>query len=1434
MSTSRRASRLAIGLGCAALLLALLLLTVATLLPSLARGPGATLLAQTLHRPVHLDGLRLDPLHLSIHLDGLAIGEAARREVAGHGDLPFASVAHIDLSLAAASLGRGYPVVAGLTLDRPQIRVTRDTQGRLSVQDLLDRFLMTPSKGPPAALVLRKLLIKDGRIDWLDERTRHQHILSAVQFDLPEFSTRKQDAELPVEPHLYARLDDHLIVLFGTAHKAAAGEVLAAHFEVEDLRLPDYLDLVPMPAGVTLRDGRFDARLNLHVRLRPGSLPALQLDGRCALRAVDVRETSGSAQPLMSLAEMDLPVQAFDLDARALHLGQIAVNGFSAHVTRNRLGSIDWLHVLQGIEATRRQALTTAKPGHVSMAGTTGPVSEARSGTQDTPAVRNLIIDGIRFEHGQATWRDEALAEPLDLALKEARFTIGALHWPAADETPFSLDVQGDHQEQMNLSGTLSAPGPQVSAQVRFRHIDLDRLSPYFAGRLPVRLSTSPFDSGATVVAGLDADGAFARISELEFALPELRVSERVGGRLLVSAKALQIHALEADSRSGSVTAQRLQWSELHTGFEIGTGPSTLSGLTAAWHSGRYGVTGLDIAQLSLPAQGGAAILHAELLQADLPARQFSLGSLAAADLGTPTGLHAAAVRIGATQADLDTGKYHTDGMNAADLTAPGNNHFAGLVLTAADLDFPARHLTLGSLQGTELALGGRFNFPLLDAANADIDLTRQQIKVGSLNARGARLTLLRTAQGRLSTGTLLDILQAFPAQKPTGISKPSGSSPGNQASRPVTRDPSPQAGLAGWTAQLGLLDLEDWSGSFRDESLARPAELHWSALHLHLQNLSTQSSQAAQIDFRTTLNQQTQLALSGDSRLAPLDGHLTLRVVHLELPELLPWLPIKLPVDINTAQFDSAGTLRASGTLAAPALLWDGSLQLDRVALIEPGSAQTVLGWERFDASDVHINTRPLDAAIGAIKVQGLRAQLALEANGGLNFTRLMAAKDAGRGAGDGRAPPMHAPAAATTAMLPAPMRDRRVPFPLAIGRIDLSGSSLDFNDRFIHPEYSAHISDLQGVVSGLSSAAGPPGRIEMSGRLDGGGRLQVNGALSPLTQPLFLDLQTRVDNFDLGPLSSYSTRFTGFPIERGKLSLNLAYRIEQGRITARNQLTLDQLTLGPRRDIPGIRQLPMDLAVSLLRNSEGVIAVDLPIEGTLSDPQFNLGNVIGQLVTRAAERAVTAPFRWLGGLFEGEHAEQLDWIGFAPGSDTLDTVALSKLETLSRALKARPALRLDISARTDPDKDPDGLRAQLFDDTLRVQKIRRMILSGQPVGGPDSVQWSAEERPGLIRDAWQQAHPKTPPGNDPAMLEMALRASLRAGPDELADLARKRAQAAQDWLTGTGGLGAARIFVVTGAGAQGAAQDQPSAQATPTAPTSPLPAARIDFALH
>jgi hypothetical protein len=180
----------------------------------------------------------------------------------------------------------------------------------------------------------------------------------------------------------------------------------------------------------------------------------------------------------------------------------------------------------------------------------------------------------------------------------------------------------------------------------------------------------------------------------------------------------------------------------------------------------------------------------------------------------------------------------------------------------------------------------------------------------------------------------------------------------------------------------------------------------------------------------------------------------------------------------------------------------------------------------------------------------------------------------------------------------------------PVRIDEVVFKNGNINFQDRFIKPNYRANRTQLSGRVGPLYP--GQPGNVAITGTVNRSAPLELKGKVDPFGKEIYLDLSAKVKGIDLPSFSPYSSRYIGYEIAKGKLSVDLRYFIEKGQLRAENNIFLDQFTLGPKVESPDAISLPVELAVSLLKNSRGEIDINLPISGSINDPEFSIGGLI------------------------------------------------------------------------------------------------------------------------------------------------------------------------------------------------------------------------------
>src|SRR5262249_42265762 len=160
------------------------------------------------------------------------------------------------------------------------------------------------------------------------------------------------------------------------------------------------------------------------------------------------------------------------------------------------------------------------------------------------------------------------------------------------------------------------------------------------------------------------------------------------------------------------------------------------------------------------------------------------------------------------------------------------------------------------------------------------------------------------------------------------------------------------------------------------------------------------------------------------------------------------------------------------------------------------------------------------------------------------------------------------------------------------------------------------------------LSSDPNSRAQVKLTGSVDQFSPVDISGTLNLLSTALYTDIGLSFRNMELTTFNPYSGKYAGYDIAKGKLTTELHYKVENRKLDAQHHVVLDQLEFGGATNSKDAVPLPVRLAVALLKDRNGVIDLNLPVGGSLDDPQFRLGPIIWKVVLNTLEKIVTAPF--------------------------------------------------------------------------------------------------------------------------------------------------------------------------------------------------------------
>jgi hypothetical protein len=461
----------------------------------------------------------------------------------------------------------------------------------------------------------------------------------------------------------------------------------------------------------------------------------------------------------------------------------------------------------------------------------------------------------------------------------------------------------------------------------------------------------------------------------------------------------------------------------------------------------------------------------------------------------------------------------------------------------------------------------------------------------------------------------------------------------------------------------------------------------------------------------------------------------------------------------------------------------------------------EDLLKWESLQLDNIQGTLEPFSLALREIVLNGAYSRIVIRKDGTLNLQNLVQK--------DEKKPNAQAPdSAAAQPAEPSPPPGP-VPQPasarkqIRIDAVTIQDGTMSFTDNHLPRRFAATFYKLGGRVSGLSSEESKFADVDLRGNLENNSPLQITGKINPLRDDLFVDLKVSFQDIDLSPVTPYTGTFLGYTVEKGKLDLDLKYKIENKKLDSENKIFIDQFTFGEKVESDKATTLPVKLGLALLKDHKGEIHLDVPVTGRTDDPKFSIWKLVFQVLQNLLVKAVTSPFSLLSSMFGS--GQDFSAVQFDLGLSTIPPREEQKLEALSKALLDRPALKIELKGYVDREKDAEAYRNELLNHKLRNEKFLALSKAGTIKEGEksDLVKLLPEEYATYLKAVYRkEKFPK--PRNaiglvkdlPPDEMKKLIISNTVVGEPELQTLARERAVAVTNHLVGKGSVPTERIF--------------------------------------
>ncbi|MBU3952283.1 MAG: DUF748 domain-containing protein, partial [Proteobacteria bacterium] len=676
---------------------------------------------------------------------------------------------------------------------------------------------------------------------------------------------------------------------------------------------------------------------------------------------------------------------------------------------------------------------------------------------------------------------------------------------------------------------------------------------------------------------------------------------------------------------------------------------------------------------------------------------------------------------------------------------------------------------------------------PELILMDSVLDTEKKRLDLGKITASQGKILLKRQADASINlVKNLVSGQTQVPVQKQKANAKKN------------SRDQTPPAALdlednsPPWEISLSTLEVENFSLAFSDAGTKEAVSIDLSDIHIQTNGFNSLEGQKTQIDAKMKWNKSGKIEIKGSLLPSPFSADLNLLLDKIDINSFQPYFADQVNIAITKGFFQAQGRIvlqmNEKPATPAPFFTFKGKAFITDFVSLDKRSDTVFFKCNSLYFSDTDLSLFPVKASVKDISLTDFYSRISISDKGNINIRQVLV-QDEKLQAGSGQGKD-----AATDKATAMPLPE------IGISNVTLQGGIIEYTDYFTQPNVTAEMKEIAGQIKGLSSSDGSIAEMQLRGLHGKSSPLEISGRISPLTPKKFYDLDISFKDIDLTRFSPYAAKYIGYKIEKGKLVLNLKYKIDGNKLESQNRLFLDQFTLGEKVESKDATTLPVPLAISLLKNANNQIDLNLPVNGDIGDPKFSFSSAVFGVFGNLIMKVVTAPFKFLGAIFGG--GEELGFINFAFGSDVLRADQIEKLDQLVHILVEKKELKLVIIGTYDRNQDGQILRENRYEALLKSEKVKEL---GEKKGvSMEDVTLSPKERESAILAAYELADFPKPMDEDGREKEIStlekeklLVTHVDITENDLKKLAMDRAENIQAYILSTAKISGTRLFL-------------------------------------
>jgi len=564
------------------------------------------------------------------------------------------------------------------------------------------------------------------------------------------------------------------------------------------------------------------------------------------------------------------------------------------------------------------------------------------------------------------------------------------------------------------------------------------------------------------------------------------------------------------------------------------------------------------------------------------------------------------------------------------------------------------------------------------------------------------------------------------------GLTQVFGVTPSEPEAHPKAPEVSPEAPMyGGWQARLAQAELRDATLIHEDRTLATPMKWVLYPVDGKITELSYPQEQPASVSLNAVGEGGGALALTGTAGFEPLSAELDISLNQLSLRQLQPILDTISRLKISSGTLDLIGRARIPQWGEGPKFRFEGEFLVSDMELVNTGSGVPILRQEALQADGIRFEVDPNSLVIAELVDRRPYMYLVIEADGSTNLESALKLKDENLEAVE---------KSALGQLAQVISQQIRGPVPIRVDAARIEERIVLITHKLPKATFTVKADQIDARMGSVDTDSGKLADVTMKGRVDEEAPFEAKGNIDPFGDEMTADMVLALKNYNLVNANPYAKRYLGYGVVRGKATIELDYSVKNNYLTGKNDIDIRRLKLGEKTDSPDAIDAPVEMSVAMLKDRQGNIHLEVPVEGNIKDPDFRIESVVASTMVGMVGTVVTSPFRILGGIADAVSPDEFRMVHFDPGSSELRESEKQKLSRLATGFKERPGVGLEIMGTASPKLD----RTPFAEQSLQ-QEIKGSQTGAQHAGGGISGSHrSQEERHRLLVNLyWKKIGP-------------------------------------------------------------------------------------------